>query len=59
MIIYPPLIDATIPAFVGSTVKIPFQQNPAVNYHEITGFALIIKNYTDATIVLMKKHSRV
>jgi hypothetical protein len=50
MIIYPPFIADTIPAFTSSQIKIPFSQNPAVSLEEIAGFSLIIKDYQNSAI---------
>jgi hypothetical protein len=38
MIIYPPYIADTIPAFTKDIIKIPFSQNPAVSIDEVTCF---------------------
>lgn len=51
MIIYPPFIGDTIPAFTEDKIIIPFEQNPAVSFQEITHFGLIVKNYTDSKII--------
>lgn len=51
MIIYPPLIENTIPAFTNTEVTITFQQNPAVSWGEVTYLGLVIKNYNDSTII--------
>lgn len=47
MIIYPPLIANTIPAFASNKVIIPFTQNPAVGKEEYTAFKLRYKEYSD------------
>lgn len=51
MIIYPPLIAETIPAFTTDKIIIPFSQNPAVDINEVTVFKLIIKNYITSEII--------
>lgn len=48
MIIYPPFIGETIPAFTTQEIIIPFFQNPAVSWEEVQGFSLIIKNYNSS-----------
>ena len=48
MIIYPPFIADTIPAFTTEKVIIPFEMNPAVDKSQITGFELQIKEYQGA-----------
>ena len=46
MIIYPPFIGDTIPAFTTDKIVIPFQQNTAVvDEKGVVGFRLKIKNY--------------
>lgn len=45
MIIYPPFIADTIPAFTNDKIVIPFQQNTAVDEKGVVGFRLKIKNY--------------
>ena len=50
MIIYPPLIADTIPAFTATAVKIPFENNPAVVLSSIKGFRLIVKDYNSSKI---------
>ena len=49
MIIYPPLIADTIPAFTTDKIIIPFSQNPAVGMVEVQSFKLIIKDYLTST----------
>lgn len=51
MIIYPPFIGETIPAFVSGKIVIPFSQNPAVSINEVTSFKLIIKDYLNSNII--------
>ena len=51
MIIYPPLIGDTIPAFTTDKIVIPFQQNPAVKIEEVTSFGLLIKDYLNSNII--------
>lgn len=41
--LYPPIIEGSIPAFYGSTLKVPFIMNKSVNKQQIIGFALKIK----------------
>ena len=49
MIIYPPLIADTIPAFTTDKIVIPFSQNPAVGMAEVQSFKLIVKDYLAST----------
>ena len=51
MIIYPPFIRDTIPAFTTDKIVIPFSQNPAVSIDEVSGFKLIIKDYLSSNII--------
>ena len=51
MIIYPPLIADTIPAFTAAAVKIPFENNPAVVLSSVKGFKLIVKDYNSSSII--------
>ena len=51
MIIYPPFIGDTIPAFTTDKIVIPFSQNPAVSIDEVSGFKLIIKDYLSSNII--------
>ena len=51
MIIYPPFIGDTIPAFTKDKIVIPFSQNPAVSIKEVTSFKLIIKDYLSSNII--------
>ena len=51
MIIYPPFIGDTIPAFTTDKIVIPFSQNPAVDINEVTGFELIIKDYISSEYI--------
>lgn len=50
MIIYPPYIADTIPAFTTEKIIIPFQENQAVHPQYVTGFRLIVKNYQSSKI---------
>ena len=43
-ILYPPYIEGTLPAFVGTTIKVPFMMNKTVSWSDINGFKLKIKN---------------
>lgn len=52
MIIYPPFIADTIPAFTNDKITIPFQQNPAVSIEEVNSFSLIVKDYLSSNILL-------
>ena len=52
MIIYPPFIADTIPAFTKDKIIIPFQQNPAVSIEEVNSFSLIVKDYLSSNILL-------
>ena len=51
MIIYPPLIADTIPAFTNDKIVIPFSQNHAVSIEGVSSFKLIIKDYLNSNIV--------
>ena len=51
MIIYPPLIENTIPAFTNDKVVITFSQNPAVAWGEVKYLGLVIKKYNNSTII--------
>ena len=51
MIIYPPLIGDTIPAFTTDKIVIPFSQNPAVSIEEVSNFKLIIQDYLSSNII--------
>jgi hypothetical protein len=51
MIIYPPLIADTIPAFTTEEIKIPFTWNPAVNKTGNKSYCLILKNYFDSKTI--------
>lgn len=51
MIIYPPLIADTIPAFTANAVKIPFENNPVVFLSSVKGFKLIVKDYNSSNII--------
>ena len=51
MIIYPPFIGDTIPAFTKDKIVIPFSQNPAVKIEEVSSFKLIIKDYLNSNII--------
>ena len=51
MIRYAPIIADTIPAFT-NTIKIPFTHNPAVDWNEVVGFTLIIKDITTSQKVI-------
>lgn len=59
MIIYPPLIGTTIPAFAGYEVRIPFKDNPMVNASGLT-YSLRFIQYSDsfstATPVVSNKY---
>lgn len=44
MIIYPPYIEGTIPAFTNGKLKTPFQMNPAVVSGQVRRFVALIKN---------------
>lgn len=50
MIIYPPFIADTIPAFTNNKIIIPFQENQAVARQQVTGFRLIVKDYQSSKI---------
>ena len=51
MIIYPPLIADTIPAFTTNKIVIPFSQNQAVSIDDVSSFKLIIKDYLSSNII--------
>ena len=51
MIIYPPFITDTIPAFTTDKIVIPFSQNPAVSIEEVNSFKLIIQDYLSSNII--------
>lgn len=51
MIIYPPYIADTIPAFTKDIIKIPFSQNPAVSIDEVTCFQIQIKDYVSGELI--------
>ena len=51
MIIYPPFIADTIPAFTEDKIIIPFSQNPAVSIEEVSNFKLIIQDYLSSNII--------
>lgn len=55
MIIYPPLIADTIPAFTAAAVRIPFENNPAVVLSSVKGFRLIVKDYNSSKIIAYSK----
>lgn len=57
MIIYPPYLPETIPAFSSNTLIIPFINNPVVNFNtEVQGYKLMIKDCIEInkTIVTLK-----
>lgn len=41
--LYPPILEASIPAFYGNMVVIPFKHNPLVSPHDYKGFVVQIK----------------
>lgn len=41
--LFPPLLEASIPAFYGTMVHIPFKHNPLVSQAEFTGFKVQVK----------------
>ena len=47
MIIYPPLIGTTVPAFAGNKVRIPFKDNPMVNANGLK-YSLRFTQYSDS-----------
>ena len=51
MIIYPPYIADTIPAFTTEKVKIPFVMNPAIDIKQVNCFQIKIINYIDSSII--------
>lgn len=48
MIIYPPYIADTIPAFINSEIKIPFFMNPAIKKSQIKSARLKIQRYNSS-----------
>lgn len=50
MIIYPPFIGETIPAFVKTKIIIPFEDNPAVPSELVSGYQLQIKSYQSGIV---------
>ena len=51
MIIYPPLIADTIPAFTIDKVIIPFTWNPAVSVSDVKGFCLQVKDQITSELI--------
>lgn len=51
MIIYPPYIADTIPAFTTKKVEIPFVMNPALDIDQIKYFQIRVTNYIDSELV--------
>jgi hypothetical protein len=51
MIIYPPYIADTIPAFTTEKVKIPFVMNPALDIDQVNYFQIKITNYNDSSLI--------
>lgn len=51
MIIYPPYIADTIPAFTTEKVKIPFVMNPAIDIKQVNYFQIKIINYIDSSLI--------
>jgi hypothetical protein len=51
MIIYPPIIGDTIPAFTNAVINIPYSDNMAVVLSEVKGFNLLIKELLNSEIV--------
>ena len=43
-ILYPPLLEGTIPATYGNTLKIPYRMNQAVSLDDVSGFSVKIKS---------------
>ena len=56
--LYPPYLNSVLPAFAGSTIKIPFTMNPAVSIADVAGFSVLIKsaesNQTIATFQIQE-----
>ena len=49
--LYPPIILGTIPAFCGTTLKVPFQMNRAVGQGEVKGFYIKIKTVQNSRLI--------
>lgn len=51
MVRYPPFIADTVPAFTSDYIRIPFEQNPAVDFKGVTYFSTIVKEYASSKII--------
>lgn len=49
--LYPPYLNSVLPAFAGSTIKIPFTMNPTVSNADVAGFAIQIKSAESNKII--------
>lgn len=58
MIIYPPFIADTVPAFTPEKIVIPFTMNPAVSWGEITGFKVLIKDFQNSKTIFSQSVSK-
>ena len=58
MVIYPPIIADTVPAFTSTEIKIPFFWNPAVGKNEINYYSLLIKNINSEIIATIASESK-
>ena len=52
---YPPIIDGSIPAFVGHILKVPITHNPAVNLNSVVGYSLKLR-YVNNTLMENDQH---
>jgi len=48
--LYPPILDASIPAFYGQNIKIPFKHNALVSRADISGYNVIVKKVNGSVI---------
>lgn len=49
--LYPPIVNTSLPAFVGEDLMIPFKLNKAVGIAEVFGISLILKTVTTNKII--------
>lgn len=49
MINYTPVIGDVVPAFTKNLIKIPYQNNPAVNSAGVSGFDIIVKDFLNSS----------
>lgn len=50
--LYPPNLENTIPAFYGTSIKVPFSMNSTVSRDQIEGFMLQIKSLTSNSALI-------